>query len=420
MMCKRSASAMSAADSSSGLMPKAQTPKSQTQEQEREAAVVMEDFMSGEAPLRAAGLELGADAYGGTGIFACVDLPSGFELRVPRRFLFSPKAAATTALGARLKHAGFDPEAVCIAVLAHARRSPSDAQFGAYASRLPKMAPDVSSWPTDTQAFLSGSCLGAALHHAMADLRELHGRLAAAMDEQGTQHFTVEELGWARGMMLSRRFEDTESGAALEPTGKGAWGEVGMLVPLIDMLNHNGKEECTLSVDGDDMLLCNKTPKFRGQQVFHNYGDKSNEHLLAMYGFALHNNPHDAVSLLLGAGAAGAHDEGAGKLCQIGRGGISPELWEVLVENIEDEDDDEAEEAAVGALHGALSAKLALLDAAEADLDMSELPAVRRSAIQYYRTGVRQVLMSALRECAAMVDMLEQGDGQGDGKDDEQ
>ena len=42
---------------------------------------------------------------------------------------------------------------------------------------------------------------------------------------------------------------------------------------------------------------------------------------------------------------------------------------------------------------------------------MSDQPAVRRAAIAHYRSGLRQVLTSAVRECLAMVDMLEQGDG---------
>ena len=77
-------------------------------------------------------------------------------------------------------------------------------------------------------------------------------------------------------MMLSRRFEDTEgtggmdagaAGAARVGAGGlgGAWGEVGMLVPLMDFLNHRHTEEgCVLSVDGDSVVLVNPTPKFRG------------------------------------------------------------------------------------------------------------------------------------------------------------
>ena len=99
-------------------------------------AAELEAWMAGEEALRAAGLELGADGFGGQGLFAAADLPTGFALRVPRRFLFSPASAAATQLGAGLAAAGFDAQAVCIAVLADARRRPEQHPFGPYAARL--------------------------------------------------------------------------------------------------------------------------------------------------------------------------------------------------------------------------------------------------------------------------------------------
>ena len=116
--------------------------------------------------LEKAGLRKGADAHGGAGLFAAKHLPEGFTIRVPRRYVLDASAASRTTLGARLTAEGFSAEDVLLAILADARRP--GAEGGAYsrwAATLPAAAPDAASWPSDAQALLAGTDLGAALPH---------------------------------------------------------------------------------------------------------------------------------------------------------------------------------------------------------------------------------------------------------------
>ena len=122
--------------------------------------------------------------------------------------------------------------------------------------------------------------------------------------------------------------------------------------------------------------------------MFNNYGtNKSNEELLAMYGFALPHNQADRVMLLVpsSAGVTGA-DAGESTICYVDRAGMTEQLLEALVANAqnaaavlansvggggraagaavqgEDEDDDDAldaaELAAVTLLGQTIAAKL--------------------------------------------------------------
>ena len=367
--------------------------------------------------LEEAGLRKGADAHGGAGLFAAKHLPEGFTIRVPRRYVLDASAASRTTLGARLTAEGFSAEDVLLAVLADARRS--GAEGGAYshwAATLPAAAPDAASWPSDAQALLKGTDLGAALPHVEQELAELHGRLAAAAG--GAAAITLDELRWARGMALSRRFPARLGGGEADEDAQeqeGRWGTIGSLVPVMDLLNHSAAADPALitlgtTEDGQHAFIRNTAPLAAGDEAFTNYGsDKSNEELLASFGFAVPNNPADRIMLLLSL----AGEEVA---CAIGRGGAIPiGLWKILAGDMSQGEEDEGDEhgvpvaqlrlwitaGTVSQLRAALGAKLKAVF--EGETPAAGPLASRGRSVAHYRAGLQQVLLQALDE----IDRLE-------------
>jgi len=122
---------------------------------------------------------------------------------------------------------------------------------------------------------------------------------------------SLDDLLWAKGMYLSRRYpskyasvrpeERTAMTAlALPQEHNGEYGPFGTMVPLLDLLNHDDScEWTTLSLDPTcgDLLVKTAVPRAKGEEIFMNYGDLSNEVLLRAYGFAKWKNQHDKVTV---------------------------------------------------------------------------------------------------------------------------
>ncbi|CCH45655.1 Ribosomal N-lysine methyltransferase 1 [Wickerhamomyces ciferrii] len=74
-----------------------------------------------------------------------------------------------------------------------------------------------------------------------------------------------------------------------------------ILLPIIDLLNHDNSTNVEWSFEetGDEgfFTLLNKDPHTKGDEIFNNYGAKSNEELLLGYGFTLEDNKHDTIAL---------------------------------------------------------------------------------------------------------------------------
>jgi hypothetical protein len=79
-----------------------------------------------------------------------------------------------------------------------------------------------------------------------------------------------------------------------------------VLLPGIDILNHRRGEKVSWIVTQDQdahephISLALDCARQRGEEVFNNYGLKSNAELILGYGFSLRDNPDDCVVLKLG------------------------------------------------------------------------------------------------------------------------
>ncbi|CAK0805499.1 unnamed protein product, partial [Prorocentrum cordatum] len=368
-----------------------------------------------ESLLSTSGLERRADRYGGEGIFATRDLPLGFELFIPRRYAFDAAVARRTRLGSALRpDLGFTDEDAFLAVLAEARLPSSESPFRPYVSTLPQAAPDAASWPAIARRMLVGTDLGAALVVAERDLVELVTRLHTV---SSAAHLNLEDLRWARGIMLSRRFPELNNdGSCIGASGM--WGTLGLLVPIFDLFNHSGDAPCTMArkhvptegaaANPEYLVLSNPSPLCAGQEAMNNYGtDKSNEELLAMYGFACANGASDGVSLLVTASPVAEPIR-----CFLGAGGITEAVWATLTAGataLEAEADPDAfEREVLSKLYRALADKLIALDAGEPSYDSGcdDGVDVLAGYVKHYRKGLRRVLTRALKECDAMVQVL--------------
>eukprot|EP01034_Spumella_vulgaris_P034158 gene34158-42118_t len=118
---------------------------------------------------------------------------------------------------------------------------------------------------------------------------------------------------WARGHYLARRYPgEFAIQSALKPVKEGSkipadgrepgLENLGSLVPLLDILNHNSDEDwLRLEVYSDALYVkCNHTME-KGSELFSNYGLLSNEKLLYAYGFATPSNPFDSIAVTLKA-----------------------------------------------------------------------------------------------------------------------
>lgn len=71
--------------------------------------------------------------------------------------------------------------------------------------------------------------------------------------------------------------------------------DVAMLIPVIDLLNHDPKAQVTWGATQEKFVF--EATAHSGGQLYNNYGRKGNEELLLAYGFCLKDNASDSVAL---------------------------------------------------------------------------------------------------------------------------
>ncbi|WFD23054.1 hypothetical protein MEQU1_001738 [Malassezia equina] len=97
---------------------------------------------------------------------------------------------------------------------------------------------------------------------------------------------------WADTAYASRSF----------PPMVGGWpaDDEPILIPGFDALNHKRGEPVTWSFESPDMAVFTTRQEYNShEQVFNNYGAKSNEELLMTYGFIEPGGPDDVLVLAL-------------------------------------------------------------------------------------------------------------------------
>ncbi|KAJ1673325.1 hypothetical protein EV182_005458, partial [Spiromyces aspiralis] len=106
---------------------------------------------------------------------------------------------------------------------------------------------------------------------------------------------------WAVSVYTTRAFPDR-----LLPSAQGR-PEIGdetrqgreILLPVLDLFNHRPRQCITWETTNTGIRFINSNPIKVGEQVFSNYGPKSNHELLLNYGFCFPDNQHDVYHLHL-------------------------------------------------------------------------------------------------------------------------
>ncbi|KAK9827954.1 hypothetical protein WJX81_000191 [Elliptochloris bilobata] len=247
-------------------------------------------------------------------------------LRVPQRLLLHEGTAyADAEFGAAFRalrsEAGpaLDRRMALVLLLLVERARGAASAWAPFIRILPASYDDPTWWPEDDLALVEGTRLGAAAAHhrgALAQLAAWRDRLLHLRRELGGGELPpgdawawaagADAVRWARSAVWSRAFNLRCVGGA---------GRSGIaLVPIADMLDHDPSRHVAWHAGrcgSDDFQFISHTAVPQGGDLLSNYGFKSNEELLAGYGFALApSNPADFFHVALRLGLA--HSEGGG------------------------------------------------------------------------------------------------------------
>lgn len=161
-------------------------------------------------------------------------------------------------------------------------RDPHSA-FRPYLDALPKSFSHfpINVAPADL-ALLAGSLTGALVDHQRATLESDHARLE--IDVPWFRSISFDEFVSAKLCVSSRAFEVVMDGKATK-----------VLVPFLDMLNHEAGPNIRWPHDADHQVLrlVAQRAYAPGEQVFNDYGSKSNAYFLLHYGFCIEDNEAD-------------------------------------------------------------------------------------------------------------------------------
>lgn len=179
-----------------------------------------------------------------------------------------------------------------------------------YIATLPQ--PDVLSswalppfWPQDDASFLDETNTGTAateIHHAVKQEYKNARRILKNAAFDGYQDYTNALYTWAFCMFTSRSFRSSlvipaSVWRAANTPDRVQVDDSSVLLPVFDIINHSMRAQVRwlAEEDGDPAITCRfqtlDTYDQPGQQIFNNYGLKTNSELLLSYGFVLPETP---------------------------------------------------------------------------------------------------------------------------------
>lgn len=191
-----------------------------------------------------------------------------------------------------------------------------DAKFGPYLRNLPSKLESALVWSPNEWQLLRGTNLGNSIREK---LLTIHSEWITWIKDRGLsdESLNFDEISdqqlyenflepaskgefsswssfpaflWSHLILLSRAFPEY----IIDPQCHE--GSV-ILLPLLDLLNHNAHSKVQWYSEGDAFCLEKNGGITKGQEVFNNYGAKGNEELLAGYGFVQEDNEFDYVAL---------------------------------------------------------------------------------------------------------------------------
>jgi hypothetical protein len=180
----------------------------------------------------------------------------------------------------------FEPIMIWLLIEKQNEKSP----WKPYIDVLPASFPEqLSEWTEEELAQLQGTGLA----EATASLKKVLAANFESVNEKlvkpyiPTLSLTLERYTWAYYVCISRSW-------TLEINGE----KDTTLIPLADMFNHQpGVSVGDLNADGTYFSFNASRAFATGEQLYVNYGRKSNYELMFNYGFAVENNVDDSLTL---------------------------------------------------------------------------------------------------------------------------
>jgi hypothetical protein len=185
-----------------------------------------------------------------------------------------------------------------------------------YLTSLADPSPSLLHWDPKLLKVLEHTNLGNALRelektlkgHAnfLKDLKKWNKKDSERL--LPSKYFHYDSLVWACGHYLSRRYpghfaNQIYRDLTIDDNKFGReenMGNIGSLVPLLDILNHNDEQEyLKFEVKNQSLhVICNYEVK-ASDELYSNYGTLSNEQLLFAFGYAIAQNTNDVYTVKL-------------------------------------------------------------------------------------------------------------------------
>lgn len=186
-----------------------------------------------------------------------------------------------------------------------------------YLQSLGDKSPNILEWDGPLRNLLSETNLVTnvqALHASLQQYDEVLETVRKQLSEAEisqyipAERFNYAQLLWAAGHYLSRRYPfhfssptstelpDLFRDLLREP----GFGNVGTLVPCLDILNHKHDTEYLsfhVHPETGALQVSSQVAVAAGSELFSNYGPLSNGQLMFAYGYAVPSNPHDEFML---------------------------------------------------------------------------------------------------------------------------
>ncbi|KAF7722202.1 hypothetical protein EC973_003556 [Apophysomyces ossiformis] len=179
--------------------------------------------------------------------------------------------------------------------LVHEKLAGDKSFYAPYLNVLPKKIITPFYYTEEDMRYLENTNLATATGErknlVYKSFQQMRGRLSNDMDQD---QVTWDDFLWAYTVLTSRAFPYT----LIDPSHE-APSEV--LFPLVDSLNHKPNTKITWMRSGNyetgSLSFVAGQTFHAGEQMYNNYGPKSNEELLLGYGFCFEFNEHDHVAL---------------------------------------------------------------------------------------------------------------------------
>ena len=216
----------------------------------------------------------------------------------------------------------------------------NNGHFSTYLNSLKSSNSCLLTWEEDRLADLAGTNL---LQHVTTTKEQLRSKYQILTTANHNPKITLELFLWVYNIYVSRRYphhlckDESLGNVDTKQKQEENMSNLGIMVPFLDLINHNGEKEwLLLTPTPESLLIIINVEVKRGDEIYSNYGQiLSNEKLLYTYGFSIPKNVHDYISVKLFS--SGREVVGTFEIQRGGIAGCSPDLWKSLHELYGDE-----------------------------------------------------------------------------------